>query len=44
MTVPDWTGLVAKFNYLCRLLDPKRALDVGKEAAFQKTTSGAQKV
>ena len=44
MTVPGWTGLVAKVNYLCRLLDPKRLLEGGKEAALQKDTPGAQKV
>ena len=37
-----WTGLVAKTIQLFGLLDPKRALEVGKEAAFQQTTSGAQ--
>jgi hypothetical protein len=31
-----WTGLVAKFIQLYGLLDPKRLLEVGKEAAFQK--------
>ncbi|MBM4294444.1 MAG: glucosidase [Deltaproteobacteria bacterium] len=39
-----WTGLVAKTIQLYGLLDPKRALEVGKEAAFQQGTSGAQKV
>jgi hypothetical protein len=34
-----WTGLVAKFIQLYGLLDPKRALEVGKEAAFQPGTS-----
>jgi hypothetical protein len=38
MTVSGWTGLVAKFIQLYGLLDPKRALEVGKEAAFQKGT------
>jgi hypothetical protein len=31
-----WTGLVAKLIQLYGLLDPKRALDAGKEAAFVK--------
>jgi hypothetical protein len=31
-----WTGLVAKFIQLFGLLDPKRALEVGKKAAFGK--------
>jgi hypothetical protein len=31
-----WTGLVAKFIQLYGLLDPKRLLEGGKEAAFQK--------
>jgi hypothetical protein len=31
-----WTGLVAKFIQLYGLLDPKRILEVGKEAAFEK--------
>jgi len=31
-----WTGLVAKFIQLYGLLDPKRALELGKEAAFVK--------
>ncbi len=39
-----WTGLVAKFIQLYGLLDPKRVLEVGKEAMFQPGTSGAQKV
>ncbi len=39
-----WTGLVAKFIQLYGLLDPKRALEVGKEAAFQPGSPGAQKV
>jgi len=33
-----WTGLVAKTIQLYGLLDPKRALEVGKEAAFQQGT------
>ncbi len=33
-----WTGLVAKFIQLFGYLDPKRALEVGKEAAFLKGT------
>jgi hypothetical protein len=39
-----WTGLVAKFIQLYGLLDSKRVLEVGKEAAFQPGSSGAQKV
>jgi hypothetical protein len=31
-----WTGLVAKFIQLYGLLDPKRLLELGKEAAFEK--------
>jgi hypothetical protein len=31
-----WTGLVAKFIQLFGCMDPKRALDAGKEAAFLK--------
>jgi hypothetical protein len=31
-----WTGLVAKFIQLYGLLDPKRLLEGGKEAAFEK--------
>jgi hypothetical protein len=31
-----WTGLVAKFIQLFGVLDPERALAVGKEAAFRK--------
>ena len=31
-----WTGLVAKLIELYGLLDPKRALEVGKKAAFEK--------
>jgi hypothetical protein len=38
-----WTGLVAKLIQLYGLLDPKRALEVGKQAAFvQGTTRSAQ--
>ena len=33
-----WTGLVAKLIQLYGLLDPKRALEVGKGAAFVKDT------
>jgi hypothetical protein len=36
-----WTGLVAKLIQLFGLLDPKRALEVGKEAAFVKGTPKA---
>ena len=42
--MPGWTGLVAKFIQLYGLLDPKRLLEGGKEAAFQQVTPGAQKV
>ncbi|AMV35917.1 MGH1-like glycoside hydrolase domain-containing protein [Planctomyces sp. SH-PL62] len=31
-----WTGLVAKFIQLYGVLDPKRALELGKMSAFQK--------
>jgi mannosylglycerate hydrolase MGH1-like protein len=31
-----WTGLVAKIIQLYGLLDPRRALEVGKQAAFRK--------
>jgi Mannosylglycerate hydrolase MGH1-like glycoside hydrolase domain len=38
-----WTGLVAKIIQLYGLLDPKRALAVGKQAAFsQGTAQGAR--
>jgi hypothetical protein len=37
-----WTGLVAKFIQLFGCLDPKRALEVGKEAAFLKGTASDQ--
>jgi hypothetical protein len=36
-----WTGLVAKSIQLYGLLDPKRALEVGKQAAFAQGTRGA---
>ncbi|MCL4504318.1 MAG: glucosidase [Deltaproteobacteria bacterium] len=36
-----WTGLVAKTIQLYGLLDPKRALEGGKEAAFRQATPGA---
>jgi hypothetical protein len=36
-----WTGLVAKFIQLYGLLDPKRVLEVGREALFQRGTPGA---
>jgi len=32
-----WTGLVAKTIQLFGLLDPERALDAGKSAAFART-------
>jgi hypothetical protein len=35
-----WTGLVAKLIQLYGLLDPKRALEVGKQAAFVQGTRG----
>ena len=38
-----WTGLVAKLIQLYGLLDPKRALEVGKEAAFVKSAPEAGK-
>ena len=37
-----WTGLVAKFIQLFGYLDPKRALEVGKEAAFLKGAADAR--
>ena len=37
-----WTGLVAKVIQVYGLLDPKRALEVGKEAGFVKAASGAR--
>jgi hypothetical protein len=36
-----WTGLVAKLIQLYGLLDPKRLLEGGKEAAFLKGAAGA---
>ncbi|MDA8104735.1 MAG: glucosidase [Nitrospiraceae bacterium] len=36
-----WTGLVAKMIQLYGFMDPKRALEVGKEAAFVKGTQEA---
>jgi hypothetical protein len=39
-----WTGLVAKTIQLYGLLDPKRALEVGKKAAFVKGASEAVEV
>ncbi len=36
-----WTGLVAKLIQLYGLLDPKRALEGGKQAAFLKVAPGA---
>jgi hypothetical protein len=38
-----WTGLVAKFIQLYGLLDPKRALEVGKQAAFVPGARGARR-
>ena len=37
-----WTGLVAKMIQLYGLLDPKRLLEGGKQAAFSRDTSKAQ--
>ena len=37
-----WTGLVAKTIQLYGLLDPKRALEGGKQAWFRPDTSGAR--
>jgi hypothetical protein len=34
-----WTGLVAKLIQLYGFLNPKRALEVGREAAFTKAAS-----
>jgi len=36
-----WTGLVAKFIQLFGCMDPKRALELGKEAAFLKGDANA---
>jgi hypothetical protein len=36
-----WTGLVAKLIQLYGILDLKRALEVGKQAAFTKAAGGA---
>jgi hypothetical protein len=37
-----WTGLVAKFIQLFGLLDPKRILEGGKQAAFVKGAAGSR--
>jgi hypothetical protein len=37
-----WTGLVAKLIQLYGLLDPKRALEVGKQAGFTQGASSAE--
>ncbi len=37
-----WTGVVAKFIQLFGCLDPKRALELGKEAAFSTGAAGDQ--
>ena len=37
-----WTGLVAKIIQLYGLLDPKRVLEVGKKAAFEKGVTHAR--
>ncbi len=34
-----WTGLVAKLIELYGVLDPERALEMGKKAAFERTAS-----
>jgi hypothetical protein len=39
-----WTGLVAKLIQLYGLLDPKQALEVGKEAGFAQTAPGTVEV
>jgi Mannosylglycerate hydrolase MGH1-like glycoside hydrolase domain len=36
-----WTGLVAKLIQLHSTIDPKRALEVGKQTAFQRAARGA---
>jgi hypothetical protein len=36
-----WTGLVAKMIQLYGLLDPNRALEVGKQAAFAKAAGAS---
>jgi hypothetical protein len=36
-----WTGLVAKLIQLYGILDPKRALEVGRQAAFTRTARAA---
>ena len=36
-----WTGLIAKLIQLSAQLDPKRALEVGKMAAFRKVVEEA---
>jgi Glycosyl hydrolase family 63 C-terminal domain len=38
-----WTGLVAKLIQLYNFLDPKQALEVGKEAAFHKGGGGRRR-
>ncbi len=38
-----WTGLVAKFIQLYGLLDPKRVLEVGKQAGFIKDDHSAKR-
>jgi len=37
-----WTGVVAKTIELYGFLDANRFLEVGKEAAFRRSASGAQ--
>jgi hypothetical protein len=37
-----WTGLVAKCIQLYGLLDPERALEIGKQAGFREGASGAR--
>jgi hypothetical protein len=36
-----WTGLVAKLIQLYGTMDPKRALEVGKQTAFHRVARGA---
>jgi hypothetical protein len=38
-----WTGCVAKLIEIYGLLDPKQALDVGKDAAFKRGASAGTK-
>ena len=36
-----WTGLVAKLIQLYGFIDPKRALEIGKQSAFSKAAGSA---